>query len=215
MCHSDVGENVDWSLPAQEAKLPIVTMSGYLTMGKAGFCRHGGEDDPLTWDADFAAGVSMGMVSDEGLGEGEGHGWELLVDAGGLEEAFGAMQLDAAGTCEGFTLLQLTACMPGVRWRSVAVFPAFLASLVPKCCLQIMHHTTGLNINAGGVDAGILEAGIIAASKALGGQLDFLESVIKQVWCTHLPLHRQQQLETFSWGELKTNAEMCTGSRRM
>jgi len=94
-------------------------------MGKAGFCRHGGEDDLLTRGAGCAAGVSMGMVADEGLGEGEGHGWELLVDAGGLEEAFGGMQLHAAGTREGFTLLQLTACMPGLCWRSVAAFPTF------------------------------------------------------------------------------------------
>jgi len=64
-----------------------------------------------------------------------------------------------------------------------------------------MHHFTGLTFNAGGVDAGVLETGIIAASKALGGQLDFLESVIKQVWCTRLPPHRQQQLEAFYWGD--------------
>ncbi|CAL8469255.1 g8796 [Coccomyxa elongata] len=92
------------------------------------------------------AGVSIGLVCEEGIGEegNEAEGWEVLVDAGGLEEDLGAMQLTAAGTREGFTLLQLNAFMPG------------------------------------GIPVHILEAGVAAASRALPGQLDYLESVIKQ-----------------------------------
>lgn len=57
----------------------------------------------------------MGLVIEESVGEkgSEGRGWEVLVDAGGLEEDLGGMQLTAAGTRQGFTTLQLTECIPG------------------------------------------------------------------------------------------------------
>ncbi len=67
----------------------------------------------------FGAGVSIGLVCEEDIGEEgkEAEGWEVLVDAGGLEEDLGAMQLTAAGTREGFTLLQLNTFMPGTSCR--------------------------------------------------------------------------------------------------
>ncbi len=41
------------------------------------------------------------------------------MDAGGLEEELGAMHLTAAGTREGFTMLQLTTALPGMScWPS-------------------------------------------------------------------------------------------------
>ncbi len=97
-----IGQTIDWSLPRD---INLFQGEKYVV------AKWGCADGRLV----FGAGVSVGLVAEEGLDEGgsEGHGWEVLVDAGGLEEDFGGMQLNAAGTRVGFTLLELTACMPG------------------------------------------------------------------------------------------------------
>ena len=54
----------------------------------------------------------MGLVAEEGPEGGWGR-WEVLADAGALEEDLGAMQLHAAGTRAGLTALQLSSVAPG------------------------------------------------------------------------------------------------------
>ena len=90
------------------------------------FWRTGNEHYCVFW-----AGVSIGLVCEEGVDEegGEAHSWELLVDAGALEEDLGAMQLTAAGTREGFTLLQLSTGMAGMSCWPLT--PPALASSHP------------------------------------------------------------------------------------
>ena len=61
------------------------------------------------------AGVSVGAAAEAGEGGASWRAWELLADAGALEEDLGALVLNAAGTREGLTLLQLTAAAPGAR----------------------------------------------------------------------------------------------------
>ncbi len=57
----------------------------------------------------------MGLVAEEEAGGGRSAWgrWELLADAGGLEEDLGSMQLNAAGTRAGLTALQLSSAAQG------------------------------------------------------------------------------------------------------
>lgn len=74
-----------------------------------------------------AAGVSVGAVAEEG--GGAWRSWELLADAGGLEEGLGALVLHAAGTRAGLTALQLAAVAPGAHSPVKEPSPVPVASL--------------------------------------------------------------------------------------
>lgn len=152
-----------------------------------------------------SAGVCIGMVAQEDASAASGLRWELMSDAASLEENLGGMLLNTAGTRQGFTMLQLTSCMPGMSCslhiscsgpqtcalpalsHNESVHSSEMSDGSRECAAKFCNWNVSFlmlvhaSCEAGGVPIEVLEAGIAAADRALPSQLDTLEATVQKV----------------------------------